>query len=741
MLRQLHSLPGLIAALFVILLSVTGAILSLNPALERVGTTVPATGQISVAELGDKVAEHYPGAEQIERTPSGTIIVYYTRDGQVGADRVDPRTGQAIAPYEPSSFSRWVKNLHRSMLLDTPGRAVAGITALAMVVLAISGAMLLAARLGGWRQLLRPVRGTPSQRLHIELGRAAILGLLLSALTGSYLSATTFGLAPEGVEAEPEFPLEVSGGSPSAIDTLSALKATDLSDLRELVYPYPNDPTDLYSLGTNQGAGYIDQASGEWLSYQSHDTTHRLFEFIYMLHTGEGLWWLGVILGLAALTVPVMAVTGPMIWWKRHQSKPRLAANSRPNAADSVILVGSESNTTWGFAKTLHDSLVREGYRVHTAPMNRLASRYRGAKRLFILTATYGDGDAPASASRFLARLEKITRTPELPVAVLGFGDRQFPQFCGFAKEIETALAAKDWPQLLPLDTIDRQSTQAFTRWGHALSKVLGIELTLVHTPVRPRTTALELAERVDYGAEVQAPTAVLRFKAPEGGGKVTLLSRLLGRTGLPHFEAGDLVGILPPGSPVPRFYSLASASKDSTLEICVRQHPGGLCSNFLHALPIGGTIDAFIQPNPNFRPASNKAPIVLIGAGTGIGPLVGFIRHNTSHHPMHLYWGGRCPQSDFLYEPELNAYLEDRRLTQLNAVFSRVDESAYVQDKIAVDGVELRRLIENGAQILVCGGRNMAASVMSALNEVIAPLGMDVATLKAQGRYREDVY
>ncbi|QJQ97562.1 PepSY domain-containing protein [Halomonas sp. PGE1] len=741
MLRQFHSLPGLIAALFVIVLSVTGAILSLDPALERSGAVVPAAGQVSVAELAGKVAEHYPGAEQIERTPSGTLIVYYTRDGQVGADRVDPRTGQGIAPHEPSSFSRWVKNLHRSLLLDMPGRAVAGITALMMVVLAVSGAMLLAARLGGWRQLLHPVRGTLSQRLHIELGRVAILGLLLSGLTGAYLSATTFGLASEGVAAEPEFPLEVDGGPPAAIDALPALKATDVSDLRELVYPYPNDPMDMYSLSTHQGAGYIDQASGEWLSYQSHDATHQFYEFIYMLHTGEGLWWLGLILGLAALTVPVMAVTGTIIWWKRHQSKPKLAANSGPTAADSVILVGSEGNTTWSFVRTLHDSLVQAGHRVHTAPMNQLAPRYRDAKRLFILTATYGDGTAPSSANRFLARLEKITKTPELPVAVLGFGDRQFPQFCGFAKEVEATLAAKGWPQLLPLDTIDRQSTQEFARWGHAVGKVLGIDLTLVHTPVRPRTTVLELAERVDYGADVQAPTAVLRFKAPEGGGKTGLLGRLLGHTGLPHFEAGDLVGILPPDSHVPRLYSLASASKDGTLEICVRQHPSGLCSGFLHALPIGGTIDAFIQPNQNFRPASGKAPIVLIGAGTGIGPLVGFIRHNKAHQAMHLYWGGRSPQSDFLYEPELNVYLEDRRLTKLNTTFSRVDERAYVQDKLIANGPELRWLIEKGAQILVCGGRDMAKNVMAALNDIVAPLGMDVATLKAQGRYREDVY
>ena len=50
MLRQLHSLPGLIAAVFAILLGVTGAIVSLDPALERVNTSIPATGTLSVAE-------------------------------------------------------------------------------------------------------------------------------------------------------------------------------------------------------------------------------------------------------------------------------------------------------------------------------------------------------------------------------------------------------------------------------------------------------------------------------------------------------------------------------------------------------------------------------------------------------------------------------------------------------------------------------------------------------------------
>ena len=139
------------------------------------------------------------------------------------------------------------------------------------------------------------------------------------------------------------------------------------------------------------------------------------------------------------------------------------------------------------------------------------------------------------------------------------------------------------------------------------------------------------------------------------------------------RFEAGDLVGILPPGSDLPRFYSLASANSDGVLEICVRKHPGGQCSSFLHELEPGGRIEAFIRKNPAFRPARGKAPLILIGAGTGIGPLAGFIRHNTGRRRVHLYWGGRDPASDFLYEDELAKYLADQRLTRLKtAVLAR---------------------------------------------------------------------
>lgn len=739
--RRLHSLLGLVAALLVMVLAISGAVLSINPALERLDATVPAAGQINVAMLAGRIARHYPGAEQIQRTPSGSVIVYYSRDGQTGIDRIDPLTGRGIAPHAPSAFSRWMKVLHRSLLMDTPGRAVSGMTALIMLMLSVSGAALLVKRVGGWRHIAAPLRGGFSQRWHAQVGRLVLVGLLLSALTGIYMSAASFGFIPDGTQTEPDFPSAVAGGPVAPITALPALRATDLNDLRELVYPNPNDPSDVYSLGTARGDGYVDQASGSLLSWQPHGGIRRAYELIYRLHTGEGLWWLGLFLGLCALSVPLMSITGALTWWQRRQSRPRIVENSGAQSADTIILVGSENNSTWGFANALHDALRRAGLRVHTAAMNQLASEYRQAQRLFILTATYGDGDAPSSAQRFLTRLAKAKVNPRTGYAVLGFGDRQFPQFCKFARDTDAALLARGWQRSMELDTIDRQSAQAFTRWGNAVGQSIGRELTLLHTPQRPRTDAFELMERVDYGEEVQAPTSILRFTAVAREGIAGWLMRLIGGGGLPHFEVGDLVGIVPPGSPIPRFYSLASKSGDGFLEICVRKLPEGLCSRFLHDLKPGDRIDAFIQLHPDFRPTSGKAAIILIGSGTGIGPLAGFIRNNTGKHPMYLYWGGRDPASDFLYEPELSTYLDDGRLTGLHAAFSRVKNGAYVQDKVLDDAAQLRQLIGDGGQVLVCGSRGMAIGITQALDEILAPLNLDVQTLRAQGRYREDVF
>ncbi|WP_339842331.1 hypothetical protein [uncultured Halopseudomonas sp.] len=56
-------------------------------------------------------------------------------------------------------------------------------------------------------------------------------------------------------------------------------------------------------------------------------------------------------------------------------------------------------------------------------------------------------------------------------------------------------------------------------------------------------------------------------------------------------------------------------------------------------------------------------------------------------------------------------------------------------------DQVAVRQMIEKGAQILVCGGRDMAAGVRQVIEVMLKPLRIDVETLRSRGQYLEDVY
>lgn len=733
MIRKLHRWPALVALALVTVLALSGAALSIFPAAERLAAPQAVPGQ-SVASLAEQIRITYPGVEQIRRAPSGKITAYWFENGVPGAAVIDPATGHEVASADPNAVERWLTNLHRSLFLDDTGRIAMAAGAAAMLVLSLSGMALVARRTGGWRHWFARLRGPVAGRVHVELARIAVPGLLLSSLTALWMTASTFDLLPDG-GVDPAFPATVSEQTGLAPGAIPMLQDTSVDALRSLSFPYPGDATDVFTLSTDQGTGYIDQGTGALLDWADLSGWARLSETIYMLHTGQGAAVLGLILGLMALAVPAMGVTGVVIWWAGRRGRPRLRANAPASRAETILLIGSEGGTTWGFAATLHAALTKAGHAVHTAPMSSFApGRYARAQRIVVLAATYGEGDAPSSAKGFLDRLDEAE--VRLPMVVLGCGDRSFPAFCAFAQRVADRAQAQGWPELIPYDTVDRQSPQDFARWGRALGQAMDLTLELSHQPVLPAVQDLTLIERRDYGAEVQAPTTILRFAPP----RPTLWQRLTG-SGFARFDAGDLIGVLPDGSPVARFYSLASGRRDGFVEIVVRKQPGGLCSGQLSALRPGDSVRAFVRRNPAFRPGRGKAPLLLIGAGTGIGPLAGFIRANVRRRPVHLVFGLRHPDSDFLYQEDLTDWQARGRLTRLLTAVSRGAQPHYVQDALRADATEVARLIHDGARVMVCGGRGMAAGVQDALADILKPVGLTPAALKTQGRYVEDVY
>ncbi len=735
MLRQFHRWPGLLAAALILALALSGAALSVFPAMERLTAPGAVSGQ-TVGDLAAKILVTHPGVEQIRRAPSGKITAYWFDAGVAGAAVVDPANGQDVASADQGAVQRWLVDFHRSLLLGDLGRYATAVGALALLLLALSGAMLVARRQGGWRRWFVVIKGPWAGRWHAELARVAVVGLALSALTALWMTAAIFNLLPVD-EANPVLPASVSGQTGLSPAAMVALQGTPVAALRDLTFPYAGDATDVFTLTTGAGTGFVDQGTGAMLVWQAPGPWTVVGEWIYLLHTGDGAALWGLILGLAALTVPVLSVTGALIWWRGRQSRPRLRGMVAASVAETVILVGSEGGSTWGFAAALARGLQVGGQGVHLAPLSTFAPlAYRHARRIVVMTATWGDGDAPTSAKGALDRVASAAPLAGVPLVVLGFGDRSFPAFCAYAEAVEAAARIAGWAMPMPLDRIDRQSPQVFARWSRGFGDLIGLPLDITHQPMPPQSTDLRLVSRKDYGESVQAPTVILRFALPTVG----LLHRLLGR-GFGRFQAGDLLGVVPMGDMVARFYSLASGRADGFVEIVVRKHPSGLCSGQLLALQPGDVVQAFLHPNPGFQPDRTKAPLILIGAGTGIGPLAGFLRANGGHRPMHLWFGARHPQADYLYAEDLTDWQGDGRLTGLHTAFSRTGRRHYVQDALREDAEAIRRLMAQGARVMICGGRDMAQGVRDAMTEILLPIGLSPATLKAGGRYAEDTY
>ncbi|BEJ12801.1 hypothetical protein CspHIS471_0212610 [Cutaneotrichosporon sp. HIS471] len=147
--------------------------------------------------------------------------------------------------------------------------------------------------------------------------------------------------------------------------------------------------------------------------------------------------------------------------------------------------------------------------------------------------------------------------------------------------------------------------------------------------------------------------------------------------------------------------------------------------------------------------PTSPKVPIIMIGPGTGVAPFRGFVQERValakkarekagadaanaleSWAPIHLFYGCRREEEDFLYREEWPGYLKELDpVFKMHNAFSRGasrkpdGSKIYVQDLIWDLRAELAPLIlDKRAYIYICGdAKNMAKSVEDRLIHMLA--------------------
>ena len=215
-----------------------------------------------------------------------------------------------------------------------------------------------------------------------------------------------------------------------------------------------------------------------------------------------------------------------------------------------------------------------------------------------------------------------------------------------------------------------------------------------------------------------------------------------------------------------PRLYSISSSPKTHPGQVHLtvgrvtyafngRARKGVASTMFADRLAEGGEVRVFVHKAHGFTvPADPKAPMIMIGPGTGIAPFRAFLQERDAAKATGdnwLFFGDQRGAVDFLYEEELRDFLARGVLKRLDTAFSRDQaHKVYVQDRMIEHGAELFAWLERGGHVFVCGdAKRMAVDVDRALHKLVAQHGgMDeggarayVARLTAEGRYRRDVY
>ncbi len=694
--RKLHYLLACIAGLFILLASVTGLVLAIEPWVQsRYAVSGEFRPDQTFTSFRQKLNEQFLEVFSLEKDAYGNIRVEGIGLENEGTFYVSAATAEVVpAPGEVSAVFTFSRDLHRSLFLKTPGRLLVGLASLAMVFLAISGAALLWKRAGGIRGLLKSIPLLDLARDgHALLGRLFLLPVLLLSVTGVYLSADRFA--------------ELRSADPSE----NKLQNTNLSladllmkDVKKVTFPVMEEEPLL--IETSAGLLTIDASSGETKGMLPADIKQKAFSWSFFLHTAEGsVPWAGV-LGVSALALLVLTYTG----FKLIIDKVRVKSQSAGVLEDLIILVGSETGHTWRFAHALKKAFEQSGEFCTVLDMDKLPP-LSGEKTLLLLTSTYGDGDAPENARYFTDRLPELLAKSSIRFGLLGFGSTEYPAFCSFAASLRDELTKQ--PQALevvPYMTVDNRSASQFIDWVRAVNKSLHYNIHVDLADIKPKRrkslTRFEILEKREQGS-----LFLLRLAGPK------------------HLKvvSGDLLGVYPPGENLERYYSIAVDTESHEIILMIKRT--GTCSTYLGNLSIGDFFEGYIKVNSHFhKPASED--LLLVANGTGLAPFLGMADTNSL-----IFWGSRYGSDARLFEYVLPA-------AEWHTVYSREENPGYVQDLLLREHKQVAHILKSGGTVMICGSLVMMGGVLGVLDQIAQSYDLpDRAELKRRGQILTDCY
>ncbi|HKW33464.1 MAG TPA: PepSY-associated TM helix domain-containing protein [Candidatus Acidoferrum sp.] len=348
----LHLWAALLASVFLLLLGATGSFIvyerQIDGVLNRALVAVrPAARPLTLEELFAPLEEAHPGYKVTEiafsSQPDRAYEVYLDpRNGAAGiVMTVDQYSGRELGDARTAStFVNSVHQFHTHLLMDKhrdAAKLILGLASIFLLFLSCSGIVL------WWQRKLFRInwRGNGKRinfDLHNVLGVASSLFLFCFALTGVALtwegpvSNLVNRLTHAGpVPGRPPMASPAKGAialGPDAIVAAAraALPGAEIADLAmepgrpvDARMKFPEDRTPI-----GRSRVFLDPYTGQALSVLSTRTAPLGFKITRMwireIHTGDLFGWPTQLLAcVASLVLPLLTITGTLIWWNRNR--------------------------------------------------------------------------------------------------------------------------------------------------------------------------------------------------------------------------------------------------------------------------------------------------------------------------------------------------------------------------------------------------------------------------------------
>lgn len=501
---------------------------------------------------------------------------------------------------------------------------------------------------------------------------------------------------------------------------------------------------------------------------------------------------------MGSLYISVLAILAWLIlcvfMWRLHRAKQQITITKD---ASTLIVYASQTGNALTIANRCAQALQLSEMS-DVLPLNNLTFEHLSQmEKVLFVVSTYGDGEAPDNGNLFNQRLEQALKDEitlkQVNYSVIALGDSSYPDFCAFGHQVNNglkALKAQPLSELITLDNYDEETTV----FSDIVPPWLDINNTEINKTQSSSSYSWQLVEREilnpNCGDELLVKISLKCLGATpiwQAGDLIDIqprnsvevvenwllkhvfdgslwlthqghqqpLAAWLFERELPekcHIPVSDLLEHLP--YLAKRSYSIASITENKQLELIIRllkkdDKSFGLASSFLsHHSKIGDLIEGKIRSVKANHIINNTQPIILIGSGSGLAGLKAQIASRTYAQQtlnekigaMWLIYGERRNDPQLPINQHLFT-LKDTQLDKLSCTYSQGNNyPKYVQDILVSDQYIIKKWLDEGAIIYVCGCLSgMGESVHQTLIDTLGQNTLD--TLQQEQRYIRDVY